>query len=71
MAGYIVMYNDRMGINPITYWDYPKEEVIRMAKAEGLKRKAYKLYVGRLKGDTFGSTKVGEWELRGTRWYKV
>ena len=55
------------------YMDYSKQQVIAKIKEDAKRMKArsfYIAYTGR-NGSIYGGKSVGEWELRGTRWYRV
>ena len=55
------------------YMDYSKNAVIQKVKEDAKKkgvRSFYIAYTGR-NGKILGGKSVGEWELRGTRWFKV
>lgn len=71
MATFRVLFGN--GYRDHIYMDYNKEQVIRKVK-EDAKRKGvssfYIAYVGR-NGTILGGKSVGEWELRGSRWFRV
>ena len=71
MPTFAVYFNDSFHAN--IYMDYSKEAVIRKVKEDAMKKKASKFYIayqGR-NGSIYGGKAVGEWELRGTRWFKI
>ncbi len=71
MPTFSVYFNDSYHAH--IYMDYTKEQVIAKVKEDAKSKRARSFsisYQGR-NGSIYGGKHVGEWELRGTRWYRV
>lgn len=68
MPDFIASYEGHYHNSPSShrFFDYSKDEVIRMAKEIGDKKNARTLYIAYMHS---GKT-VGYWEKKGSRWYK-
>lgn len=69
MPDFLVSFEGQYIYSPSThrFFDYSKDEAIRLAKRIGDEKKYRTIYITYMHS---GKT-VGFWEKRGSRWYKV